>query len=208
MYIQIYTCHRTTLQKEQMQQDSSHGYSAARDRLFRKAGKRRKCLREAAAKMWRTFSQAEQQGWLSACGSGSEERSVSMTSQWDWAPESMEEVRKWRVLLTTISLNNSGKYLDCTPCLFGFFHMRCKFLWHLQRTKWHGTNYADNFFRASRTASWCRHSVIHCWIINKEEMPVDVILSGRLGCSDWEIVRPKTLWGTEEDKYQNTHPGL
>lgn len=44
--------------------------------------------------------------------------------------------------------------------------------------------------------------------INKEEMAVDVILSGRLGCRDCEIVRPKTLWGTEKDKYQNTHRGL
>lgn len=33
-------------------------------------------------------------------------------------------------------------------------------------------------------------------------------LSGRLGCSDCEIVRPKTLWGTEEDKYQNTRWAL
>lgn len=52
--------------------------------------------------------------------------------------------------------------------------------------------------------SYTAGSVIH----KQEEGPVDVILCGRLGCSDCEIVRPKTLWGTEEDKYQNTHPGL
>lgn len=110
----------------------------------------------SSTKTWRTFVQVEQQGWVSACGSGSEERSVRVASQWDWATDSTEEVRKWRVLLT-ISLNDSRKYLDCTPCLFGFFHMRFKLLWHPQITKWHGTSNTDNFCRASRTASWCRH---------------------------------------------------
>lgn len=52
------------------------------------------------------------------------------------------------------------------------------------------------------------HTQLELLFINKEEMAVDVILSGRLGCSDCEIVRPKTLWGTEKDKYQNTHRGL
>lgn len=52
------------------------------------------------------------------------------------------------------------------------------------------------------------HTLLDLLFINKEEVAVDVILSGRLGCSDCEIVRPKSLWGTEEDKYQNTHPGL
>lgn len=52
------------------------------------------------------------------------------------------------------------------------------------------------------------HTLLDLLFINKEKGPEDVILSVRLGCSDCEIVRPKTLWGTEEDKYQNTHPGL
>lgn len=57
-----------------------------------------------------------------------EERSVRGASQWDWAIDSTEGVRKWAVLLTTISLNNSGKYLDSTPCLFGVFHTSLKLL--------------------------------------------------------------------------------
>lgn len=54
-------------------------------------------------------------------------------------------------------------------------------------------------------------SVIHSWICysqNRKKWLWMDILSGRLGCSDYEIVRPKTLWGTEEDKYQNTQPAL
>lgn len=48
------------------------------------------------------------------------------------------------------------------------------------------------------------HTQLDLLFIDKGKVAVDVKLSGKLGCSDCEIVRPKTLRGAEEDKYQNT----
>lgn len=111
-----------------MRWDSSHDYSAARDTGSSERQAKEDNLCEAAAKMWRMFVQVKQQGWGSVCGSGSEERSRMVMSQWDWATDSTEGLRKWRRLPTTISLNNSRKYIDCTPCLFVFFHKTYAFV--------------------------------------------------------------------------------
>ena len=78
--------------------------------------RRRGYLCEAAARMRGALVHVGQQGWVRACRSGSEERSVSVTLPWGCASDSMTGVRKWALVLTTTSLNNSSKYLDHRFC--------------------------------------------------------------------------------------------
>lgn len=53
--------------------------------------------------------------------------------------------------------------------------------------------------------------VMHSWICyseSRKKLAGNVVLSGRLGCSNCETVKLKILLGTEEGKYQSTDLGL